>query len=497
MTGKGRVHDLLDLAAARDPDRTALVTAEHVRTYAGLRDDSLRLAGKLDERGVRPGDRVVLLGHNGAATVAAVHALSRLGAAFVVVAPSVRPFHLRHILADCEPVLVLADDDHRHLITETGATVPVHPLALPGPGPVPVVADRTEAHDMAALIYTSGSTALPKAVISTHAQIRFAAGAVQERLGLLAEDVIGCFLPLAFDYGLYQAFLACAGGTTLALGRPSDVGPGLLARLRNWNVTVLPAVPSLVAALLSLGARRAGPLPALRMLTNTGAHLPQTHVTRLRELFPGLRVHLMYGLTECKRVSVLLPEELDDRPGSVGRPLEGTRCLVLDAASRPVPPGTKGELVVQGRHVMSGYWRAPELTAHRFRRYEGERALFTGDLCSMDEDGYLYFHGREDDIYKSRGFRVSALEVEAAALDVPGVEGAALVVPGADRPVLYTVGAPDPSEVMAGLRERLDDHKLPVRVQTVPRLPLTSNGKVDKKTLRESLVPGEPVEAAR
>jgi len=115
----------------------------------------------------------------------------------------------------------------------------------------------------------------------------------------------------------------------------------------------------------------------------------------------------------------------------------------------------------------------------------------------MDEDGYLYFHGREDDIYKSRGFRVSALEVEAAALDVPGVEGAALVVPGADRPVLYTVGAPDPSEVMAGLRERLDDHKLPVRVQTVPRLPLTSNGKVDKKTLRESLVPGEPVEAAR
>jgi acyl-CoA synthetase (AMP-forming)/AMP-acid ligase II len=408
----------------------------------------------------------------------------------------VRSYHLRHILEDCDPALVLAGDECGAALAAVGAAPPVLGLDALAAAPVPADAALPEvpelpeaAGDLAALIYTSGSTAMPKAVMCTHSQMRFAAAAIQQRLELRAEDVIGCFLPLAFDYGLYQILLACSAGAALALGTMSEVGPGFLGRLRDWDVTVLPAVPSMTSVLLRLGARTPGLLPPLRVLTNTGAHLPTEQVDAVRGLFPGIRLYPMFGLTECKRVSILLPEEIDLRPGSVGRPLAGTRCLVVDASGRPVPDGTVGELVVLGPHVMAGYWRAPELDALRYRTYDGERALFTGDRCSMDADGYLYFHGRDDDIYKSRGFRVSSLEVEAAAVAIPGVHAAALVVSGSPQPVLFASAELGAREIAALLRERLDEHKLPAQVRVVEQLPLTGNGKVDKTALRELLEP--------
>jgi amino acid adenylation domain-containing protein len=486
------LHALLDDAAAAAPDRLALVGDFGQLTYRQLARRTHAAAAWLRDRGVRRGDRVMLLGANSADLVCACYAVSRLGAVFVVVNDETRPFHLRHILRDAEPALVLADDPAR-VPSDTG--IPVAALAaLPGPeagaAPVPWPAIST---DVACLIYTSGSTAAPKGVVSPHRTMRFAVDAIAGRLGLDADDVIGSFLPMSFDYGLYQVFLAARVGATLALGEPGQVGPGLLARLERWRVTVLPLVPSLAGALLRLGGRDgARRPPALRAVTNTGARLAPETIDALRGQYPDVAVYVMFGLTECKRVAILDPAELSAKRGSVGRPLPDTECLIVDEDGRIAPPGVTGELVVRGPHVMAGYWRAPEQTARRFRPFGSgtERALFTGDLCAMDEDGYLYFRGRFDDVYKSRGHRVSTLEVEAAALRVPGVAEAAVVPPSddADGARLFVTGTAEPAAVLAGLRDLLEPAKVPDSVRVLEKLPLSTNRKVDRDRLRRIAV---------
>ncbi|MEV4517024.1 class I adenylate-forming enzyme family protein [Dactylosporangium sp. NPDC049525] len=479
------LHGLLDEAAEAAPDRLAVVTDEHHWTYRELAARTHAAAAWLRAQRVRRGDRVVLLAANSPDLVCACYAVSRLGAVFVVVNSETKPFQLRHILDNAAPALVLTDDPAR---VPADVTVPVATFPVLGE-PSGTVDWPGISADPACLIYTSGSTAAPKGVVSPHRTMRFAVAAIAGRLRLRPGDVIGTFLPLSFDYGLYQVFLAAHARATLALGDPGQVGPGLPRRLERWGVTVLPLVPSIAAALLRLHRRGGAPLPALRAVTNTGARLAPETIDALRGAFPDVAVYAMFGLTECKRVAILDPADLDRRRGSVGRPLPDTECLVVDEDGRPVPPGTTGELVVRGPHVMAGYWRAPKQTAQRFRPYGSgtELALFTGDLCALDEDGYLYFRGRFDDVYKSRGHRVSTLEVEAAALDVPGVAEAAVVPPhhDGDSVRLFTTGTAPADAVLAGLRERLEPAKVPDTVRVLERMPLSTNRKIDRHQLRD------------
>jgi acyl-CoA synthetase (AMP-forming)/AMP-acid ligase II len=189
-------------------------------------------------------------------------------------------------------------------------------------------------------------------------------------------------------------------------------------------------------------------------------------------------------------VAIMPLDKLDERPESVGLPLGDTECFVVDEAGRRLPVGEVGELVVRGAHVMAGYWNAPELTAQRFRRdHLGEALLWTGDLCHLDEDGYLYHHGRIDEQYKEGGFRVSAAEIEAAARDVPGVEQAAVLVPvdHHESCLVVTGGCLDQGTLVTDLMTRIDRDRMPRRVVLRESMPLTANGKIDKKTLRESM----------
>jgi acyl-CoA synthetase (AMP-forming)/AMP-acid ligase II len=198
----------------------------------------------------------------------------------------------------------------------------------------------------------------------------------------------------------------------------------------------------------------------------------------------------MFGLTECKRVSIMEPDGDLARPGSCGCPLDGTDAYAADASGGRLPPGETGELVVSGPHVMAGYWRAPALTASRFRAAgDGTRVLRTGDLCSLDGDGYLYFGGRLDETYKSRGLRVSAAEVEAAALDVPGVTAAAVLPPSATQPAatLAVTGDVPPLQVIKELTTRLEDFKVPAVCQVLTAMPLTVHGKTDKNAVAARL----------
>ncbi|WP_316225194.1 MULTISPECIES: class I adenylate-forming enzyme family protein [unclassified Bradyrhizobium] len=494
MTGTQFLHSLLDQVASLSPQRPAIRTDTTEMSYGELSSQTCRAASWLSTAGICRGDRVLIVLPNGLPLVTLIVAASRIGAIFCVVNPSVKTVQLRHILEDAQPSIVLTTVAKADELAEN-SRCPVFDVEAVWPdilgAPVLCQSAAAISQDIACLIYTSGSTALPKAVVSTHRNILFATAAIQNRLGLRQTDVIATVIPLSFDYGLYQFFLTLHAGATIALGNATEAGPQLLPALRRWNATVLPIVPSLGLSLTELVRRDRKNLPPLRMITNTGAKLHASTITRLQNLFPDAQIFVMFGLTECKRTSILDPSDYARKPDSVGRPLPDTECLIIGPDGKVLPAGEIGELVVRGPHVMSGYWRAPELTANRFRRWGSgsEYALFTGDSCHIDADGYLYFHGRNDDIYKQSGFRVSAIEVEAAAYAVDGVEHAAVLPPKDDEAATLIVsGLISETSVLIGLQKRLEDFKIPSRILVAPNMPLSVNGKIDKHELRRSVM---------
>jgi acyl-CoA synthetase (AMP-forming)/AMP-acid ligase II len=282
-------------------------------------------------------------------------------------------------------------------------------------------------------------------------------------------------------------------GGTLVLERSFAYPAATLRRIEEEQVTGLPGVPTLFAMLLNLDLSRFD-LSSLRYLTNTAAALPVEHIQRLREAFPWARLYSMYGLTECKRTLYLPPEELDRRPGSVGIPIPGTEAWVEDEDGRRLGPGEVGELVVRGSHVMQGYWNDPQTTAKRYRpgRYPAERLLYTGDLFKTDEDGFLYFVARKDDIIKSRGEKVAPKEIESVLYRLPQVVEATVV--GVPDPVLgqaikaYIVcdgGQPlTERDVLHHCAQHLEDFCIPKHLEFRDALPKTSSGKIDRLALR-------------
>jgi acyl-CoA synthetase (AMP-forming)/AMP-acid ligase II len=479
------LHDILDVAAADHPARAAVSHRGDVADYRLTCERSLRLAGWLRERGVTRGDRVVVALPVTTVLPALLFGCSRVGAVFVVVRPDLPDVSLAHVLDDARPALVLADGPvPAALAAERGITrhgtadllaASERGALAEGSGPLSV--------DPVCFVYTSGSTGMPKAVVSTHAQAVFAACAIQSQLRYRPDDVVYSPLPLSFDYGLYQIFLCALAGAHLALGSADESGGLLVTRLHQVKATVFPVVPSLAAGLGRLLSRPGADAPSLRLLTNTGAAMPPHVLAQLRDKIPGLRVQLMFGLTECKRAAIMPEDEDLRRPGACGRALPGTEIYAVGPAGDRLPPGETGELVVRGPNVMAGYWHRPELTASRFERVDGLfPRLRTGDYGWLDEDGYVYFAGRRDDLYKERGVRVSITEVEAASHRVLGVEAAVVVPPaaGRDSATLIVVAALTPNEVLVRLRRQLEEVKAPAHCIVVPTLPLTGHGKVDR-----------------
>lgn len=463
------LHEFLDEAEEECPDSAALRDTRGRWTYAELAACSRQYAGWLRARGVEPGHRVVVHAAHDRRTVALLYACSRIGATFVPLGTGVVGAQRTQTVEDADPVLVLADE------TAFPRSEDVDPFSE-------VLADPLLP---AVLMYTSGSTASPKAVVLPHRQMIFATTAIAERLLYRADDVVFCRLPLSFDYGLYQIFLTALAKAELVLaGTESDAG--LLAAVRLCGATVVPIVPSLGTMLLRLAARDRQPT-RIRLFTNTGEELPTSVIDGLREHFPGAGVQLMYGITECKRVTIAAVDGDRVRPGSVGLPLSGTEVRVVDASGNQVPAGTIGEIVVSGPHVMAGYWRAPEVSARVFRRdpETGRPLLHTGDFGCLDADGHLYFHGRRDGIFKQNGTRTSTVEIEAAARDLPDVVEAAVVPPNDHRDaVLCVVTTSTPSEVLRGLRRQLDPLKVPAICRIVEQLPRGLTGKIDRAALR-------------
>lgn len=510
------VNDFLENSAERSPDKIALICQDRRLTYGEIETLANRFARALVAQGVGRGDRVAIILDNSPEAAVAIFAVLKANAVFSVINPTTKAEKLAYVLENSGARAAICDRAHWQAVAATARRSQALRLliCLPEPPSDPdlsgfrvlglneIVAGfpDTAPHrqcidvDLATIIYTSGSTGFPKGVMSTHLNIVTAATSITTYLENTADDIILNVLPLSFDYGLYQLLMAFRVGGTLVLEKSFVFPYRVVDLICREQVTGFPGVPTIFAILLQLKDLQKLLLPSLRYITNTAAALSVSHVQRLREAFPHVRIYSMYGLTECKRVSYLPPEEIDSRPDSVGKAIPNTEVYVVDDAGSRLPPGSAGELVVRGAHVTRGYWGDPEATAQAFRPgpLPGETVLYTGDFFRMDEEGFLYFMGRKDDFIKSRGEKISPKEIENALYSLEDIAEAAVI--GVPDPVLgmaiKAVIAPrngaqiGEREVIAHCARHLEDFMVPKIVEIRPVLPKTATGKIDKKELR-------------
>ena len=498
-------------AAATWPDSEALVSGGRRLTYSQLDAAANRVASGFRSLGVARHDRVAIHLENGVEAVVSILGALRAGAAFVPINPTTKGQKLGYLLRDSGAALLVSD--RRASATVAEAIAPANDslrVVLTGSDrrsddeapPFSFVRFHELEHsnapiqdtdridlDLAALIYTSGSTGRPKGVMMTHANIAAATTSINSYLGNRNTDVILDALPLSFDYGLYQLFLAMQSGAKVLIERSFAFPTVMLELMARERVTALPIVP-MIAALLLKHDLASYDLASLRYLTNTGAVLPPAHIEALRQRLPHARIYSMYGLTECKRVSFLAPEDLDARPTSVGKPMSNVEVFVVDEHGQRSRTGV-GELVVRGPNVMQGYWNDRDATDRVLRpgQFPGERMLHTGDLFRIDDDGYMYFQSRTDDVIKCRGQKVSPREVENVLHSVPGV-CEAVVVGVADALVgealqayvtLAPAAAVSEQDILGFCARHLEDYLVPRSVAVVASLPHTSSGKLARR----------------
>lgn len=476
----------------------AVVAGDRSLSFEELDRAADGLASGLRDLGVEQGDRVALVLPNDLEMVIAVYGVLRARAAFCPINPNTRAAKLARVLDDVGAAAVLCDVERTELVTgaaPSGTTVIGDVTALIEQAPDPRSSPPMIGPDLAAVIYTSGSTGEPKGVTLTHSNMSFVADSISEYLEMSAEDRILCVLPISFGYGLYQLLTCVRAGATLIL-EPGFGAPGRIVQiLEDERITGFPAVPTIFQVLLSLRGLADRDLPHLRFLTNAGAGLPEAVVRSLRQALPNASLYLMYGQTECQRVCYLPPADAAAKPTSVGIAIPGTEAWIEDENGDPVPPGVVGELMVSGPHVMQGYWGREDSGGKLGTgRWPWERVLHTGDLFRHDEDGYLYFVARRDDIIKSRGEKVAPREVEDVLHEYEGVREAAVVgVP--DRllgEAVHAHVAPNPGAALdpkalqrhcAGL---LESHMIPQRVVIHDELPRIGSGKIDRRKLAGS-----------
>lgn len=494
------------LLAYGDGDRPAVTFRSRTLTYRELGDQVARAAAGLHAIGVRRGDRVAIFAEKRPETVVAMLAASAVGAVFVPVNPLFKPRQLGYVMADCGPRVLITTAERLAAATEAlagGASVEHvvvigrdwEDLAGYAAVPVPDAAAVIDA-DIAAILYTSGSTGGPKGVVLSHRNLIAGAASVAGYLGHTPDDVVLAVLPLSFDAGLSQVTTALIAGAHVVLMNyllPKDV-IGLCARHR---ITCLTCVPPLWQQ-LAVPDWPAEASTGLRYFASTGGRMPRTTLARLRELFPAARPYLMYGLTESFRSAYLDPAEAGRRPDSIGKAIPNAEILVLRPDGSPCAPGEHGELVHRGAQVALGYWNDPVRTAERFRPLppcagvtRPETAVWSGDIVYRDEDGFLYFVGRGDEMIKSSGYRISPAEIEEAAY-ATGLVAEAVAMGAEDErlgqqvvlvAVLREASLPVP-ELSRALARELPAYMLPRRVEIVPRIPRSVNGKFDRAELR-------------
>ncbi|HEU0311300.1 MAG TPA: acyl-CoA ligase (AMP-forming), exosortase A system-associated, partial [Sphingomicrobium sp.] len=490
MTGPDPTPYPLDHLALRGaPDDNALVVGEERLTYRQLEEAVGRAAAALLEQGANTGDRIATwMGKTKLACVMPL-AAARAGLVHVPINPVLKHGQAAHILADSGARLLIANRARLESL-EKGDLAEAKPIALEDwrEGARSLPPSSRDPKELVALLYTSGSTGRPKGVMLSHANLWLGAISVAHYLGLESDDHTLAVLPLAFDYGQNQLLSAwAAGGCVIGFDYllPRDV----VRAVARHGVTALAGVPPLWLQLAEQDWSDAG--KSLRTLTNSGGHLPEPLVRRLRTLCPQAKLHLMYGLTEAFRSSSLDPALVDEHPDSVGSAIPFAELMVVRPDGGEAAPGEEGELVHAGPLVAQGYWQDAARTATRFKpapafSKSGGTAVWSGDTVVKGEDGLLRFRGRDDAMIKVSGNRISPTEIEEAALASGAIsDAAAFGVPDerlGQAIVLVAVAKGDEAheKLLAYFRRELPVHMQPQRIVWKERLPVGPNGKLDR-----------------
>ena len=513
------LHEMIVEAACRSPAAVALRQNGEDLDYAGLAQHIEQAADGLLALGVQAHQRVAVWLDKRIDTVSALFGASLAGAVLVPVNPLLRAEQVAFILRDCNArVLVttverlgtlskqLADCPDLRTVVLCGALTGAAPPGLQvlgwndcmrGAGAR--TRHRCIESDMAALMYTSGSCGQPKGVVLSHHNLVAGAHSVARYLDNSAADRLLAVLPLSFDYGFSQLTTAFARGAAVVLMNHLLLRD-IVETVAQEGITGLAAIPPWW---IQMAALRWEGAASLRYITSSGGAIPRATVAALRAALPHTSIYLMYGLTEAFRSTYLAPEQVGERPDSIGKAVPNAQVMVLRPDGSECAAGEAGELVHCGALVAQGYWNDPAATAERFRPLPrgaggppGERAVWSGDTLRADGEGFLYFIGRNDDLIKTCGYRVSPTEVE----DVVGATGlvAEVAAFGVAHPVLGQAivvlatanegAALEAATLLEACRASLPAYMLPalvdVRAQPLPR---TANGKVDRRLLAGEL----------
>jgi acyl-CoA ligase (AMP-forming) (exosortase A-associated) len=518
MSSNMLLHGLFDATAARAVERTALRYQERTYTYGELGDRGERVTSALERLGLRRGDRVVACLSNRPEVIDLALACSRLGLIFVPVSPLLKSRQLGHVLRDSGARLLVSSTT----IAADAATWPDCPAlelrvaceSASGDSDAPKgaipyqdllaaassrQAERTGGdRDAAMILYTSGSTGWPKGVVVSHRNLVSGAQCVAQYLANVEDDRILAALPLSFDYGFSQVSTAFSVGACAVLTNYSTAA-ALLQEMNGKGITGLAGVPTMWAHLAATEwPRDAG--ASLRYITSSGGPLVPAVLRKLQARLPQAKIYSMYGLTEAFRSTYLPPEQLAQRPTSIGKAVPGQEVMVLRPDGARCGPDEVGELVHRGSFVTLGYWNDAELTRQRFRPIavlQDELAVWSGDLARTDAEGYVYFLGRRDGMIKTSGYRVSPTEIEEVALEVPGlVEAVAVGLPDdvlGQKIGLALVGEPsDKRNLVEAVRQhcrvQLPAFMVPAQIRQLDAIPRNANGKPDRAAVQSHLV---------
>jgi acyl-CoA ligase (AMP-forming) (exosortase A-associated) len=472
-------------------DAPAMVTKTVTFSYAEAEIAVGRLAAALAALNLGKGARVATWLPKTIDACLMPLAAVRAGLVHIPVNPVLKRAQVAHILHDSGASLLLTS-------AARAATLDASDLGLCTlwiEGHVPAAdampPSQADPHDLAAILYTSGSTGRPKGVMLSHENLWLGAVSVAHYLKLTPDDRTLAVLPLGFDYGQNQLFSTWhAGGAVM----PFDylVAKDVVKAIANFGITTLAAVPPLWLQLVDC-EWPIGAADTVRRLTNSGGALTPQLIGRMRHTFPVADIYPMYGLTEAFRSTYLSPALVGSHPTSMGTAIPFAEIMVVAADGREAAPGIPGELVHAGPLVAQGYWQDPVRTAERFRpaplwSQSGGMAVWSGDTVKCDADGLFYFVGREDEMIKTSGHRVSPLEIEEAAL-ASGVVAEAVAHGVSDPRMgqairLIVRGSGDDAALIRYLKAELPSHMQPRVIDWRDDLPRNANGKIDRALLR-------------
>lgn len=496
---KPRPLDHLTLRGA--DDAPALITREGVLDYAQLGQRVGALAAALKAKVPQTGERVASWLPKGLVSSLLPLACARAGLVHVPINPLLKRAQVAHILADSSAAMLVTGAVRRQSLD--AGDIPSGCIVVEEAASAAMVAGEealppsdADPDSLAALLYTSGSTGRPKGVMLSHANLWLGAISVAHYLQLGPNDRTLAVLPLSFDYGQNQLLSTWAAGGC-AIPHDYLTARDVIRAVERHQVTALAGVPPLWVQLIE-AAWHPGAAMSLQRLTNSGGRLPSLVVRRMRELFPAAEVVLMYGLTEAFRSTWLHPAMVDAHPDSIGTAIPFAEVLVVADDGRPVGSGEAGELVHAGPLVAQGYWNDAARTAERFRpapphSAHGGTAVWSGDRVRADEQGLLYFVGREDAMIKTSGNRVSPTEIEEAAVaSGAAAEAAAFGVPddrlGEAIALIARGNEAGEAELRRFLKSELPNFMQPGRIIWRNELPRSPNGKLDRELLKQELM---------